>query len=383
MKKMMRKTAVTLITIGMLLVFPVVAFAADTDFNGEGAVPVWDYDSMTATAYGYDYFGNATKNLSPGDMRNVTVTLRNNTADNVEFRLVVSPLTGKDAQDLESYYSDKTADDSLLDEIGLVVSHNGAPIYNGTLRGTSGGSAAMYQTAGVSLGTVPAGYSGNLTFELSVPASLDAGAMNTLCAIEWRFIATQYNNPSGPGPDPDPGPGPTPTPTPTPGPTTPTQVAPAVVVPPVVGDTPITELPSVAPPASSGTSGGSDVTVDADPIAKSAGSGRTAWALCNLLLTILAGLLMVGIIARYIIVHRKSRENEDDTARDRVRKALVAGLVGLLATIAAVLLFILTENMKLPMEFVNLYTPLYVLLVLVECLFLLFSTKKRTYSTAR
>ncbi|MDR2156531.1 MAG: hypothetical protein LBO81_01950, partial [Clostridiales Family XIII bacterium] len=183
-------------------------FAADADFNGEGASPVWAYDTLSVRAYGYDAFGDATKDLAPGAIRSLSVRLRNNTADTVEFRLAADPLTGARAEALETGFPGKTADDSLLDAIGITVRHGAAQLYVGTLRGLAAdGDAALYGNAGVSLGLVSGGYSGLIEVTLSVPSSLPSSAMDTLCAVSWRFAATQYNDPPPKPQEPDNPPG--------------------------------------------------------------------------------------------------------------------------------------------------------------------------------
>jgi hypothetical protein len=378
------------------------ALAGDVDFNGQGAGAVWQYDTINVRAYGYDAFGDVMKELAPGDERSVSVRLRNNTPDEVEFRLVADSLTGDEAKALESYFPGKTADDSLLDVVEIVVSHGTTRLYEGTLRGlATSGSAAMYSASGVSLGLVSAGYSGLITVELAVPVSLGSEAMNTLCAIKWRFVATQYNDQSNPPNPPNPPETPnTPNPPaappsqgPSEGPgtsvasgTTPasTQTSTAGGTP-VIDDTPISELPDVdVPTTPSSPSPGADVEIDASPTPASAASGNRAWALMNLVLTICAGLLMVGLLLRYIVARGRDEDEDDAAERDderyldmRVARKGLAWLGGIVCVIAAVLLFIFTEDMRLPMEIVNKYTIYYVCAVILELVLFALSLKKR------
>jgi hypothetical protein len=370
------------------------ALAADADFNGQGATNVWQYDTIGVTAYGYDAFGAAMKDLAPGDVRTVTVQLRNNTSDDVEFRLVAEPLTGEEARALETYFPGKTADDTLLDAIEISVSHGITPLYVGTLRGLAlSGTADMYTTAGVSLGRVSAAYSGLITVVLSLPASLGPEAMDKLCAVEWRFVATQYNDEPeepgpGPGPDPGPGPGPGPTPPPTGGSTTPGGTTPGDDTPPVIDDTPIVDLPGGDTPLGPGTPGGPDVIIDTEDTPPA--PGPSAWALMNLILTIVSALFMLGLLGRFIYaVARRGDDDEDeeeealeeeDDDRHLERRLVRKGIASLLAAIGlvvTVILFIFTENMRLPMEIINKYTIIYACVVIIQLILLALSFNKR------
>jgi len=359
----------------VLMIPQATAYAdGDADFNGQGAPVVWQYDTVNVRAYGYDAFGNAMKDMVPGDVASVSVRLRNNTSDQVAFRLACNPVTGASAQALEPYFVGKTADDSLLDVITIEVRHGATPIYSGTLRGiASAGSSAMYETNGVSLGTVSAGYSGIITVDLSVPVTLDSSAMNTLCAIEWHFIATQYNDPAN-----NPvqtGVGGTTT-------TTTTQLPGATAgTPPVLDDTPTANLPDTPQP---GVPGEPNIDIDTTPVPQAPGLGANAWALYNLLLTFLAALQLIWLIIRRILA--KNREEEHTSSSQatenayidmRMKRKLAAALIGIVGTIAAVVLFLLTENMRLPMEYVNKYTICYILVNLVEFAFFLISIRKR------
>jgi uncharacterized membrane protein len=152
----------------------------------------------------------------------------------------------------------------------------------------------------------------------------------------------------------------------------------------VIDDTLVSELPEPDVPASSGSP---DVDIDAEPSPMAADSGGgAAWALMNLLLTILAAVLMIWLLARYFIAvgHNKDRDreraderNEDRSTDMRVTSKAAAWIVGVFCSIVAILLFIFTEDMKLPMEIVNRYTIFYVCAVVIELLFLIFSVKKR------
>jgi hypothetical protein len=377
-----RQTAIALIILFALMIPQLAAYAADADFNGQGSPAVWQYDTVNVRAYGYDAFGDAMKGMNPGDAASVNVRLRNNTPGQVEFRLACSPVTGDAAKALEPFFPGKTAKDSLLDVIMIDVSHGLTQIYSGTLRGLAGiGDAAMYAADGVSLGLVSAGYSGTVTVALSVPASLDSSAMNTLCALEWRFIAAQLTEEPGTGPDPGgrqlaAGGG-----------TAAALNAQNAATLPVIDDTPTDALPETATPGASG-SGGPDIEVEGSSVPKAPGAGERAWALCNLLFAGLAGLQMLWLIVRRIIAKNREEEDAESQAgkkayadRLRARRKLAALLVGVVGTICLVALFLLTEDMRLPMEYVNKYTICYIAVNLIEFAVPLFSAKKHIKAT--
>jgi hypothetical protein len=389
----------------LVLASPAYAIGGAT-FNGEGATNVWGYDSVNVTAYGYDLFGAATKDLAPGDVRSIEVSLRNNAPDPVDFRLAARSLSTAEARYLEAAYPGKTADDALLDAIDLTVRHGATTLYAGTLRGAS--SAGMYSTSGVAIGRVSAGWAGAITVELSVPSSVDNAYMNKLCAVEWVFIAAQYNDeePIAPPEDPSAEPGAPTTPgTSGTGGTGGTASGGTVIV---IDDTPISELPGEPTPTSSGTTrgGGPEVIVEADPVPQVPGRAA-AWALLNLILTVVSGLLMVALMVRFLLgrsrTYQDSRNGStgssagirrwpegsaaDTTARtETIEKHMrlkgLFGLIGVVALIASIVLFILTEDMTLPLRWVDAYTLWHLVIVCGEVVLLLLPRTKRTQSAA-
>ncbi|MDR2157538.1 MAG: hypothetical protein LBO81_07145, partial [Clostridiales Family XIII bacterium] len=160
--------------------------------------------------------------------------------------------------------------------------------------------------------------------------------------------------------------------------------------PPILDDTPAAELPDADVPASPGSP---DVNVEAElkDGAVPAASGGRAWSLVNLALTCVAALLLVLSPARYFLAAIGRRGGEEDASpggtedpraeaagraaarRARRGRALLAGI---LSTVVTILLFLLTEDMRLPMEWVNKYTVVYAAAVAAELFFAL-SAKRR------
>jgi hypothetical protein len=201
MKEIMRKTIAFLVAILALTATSTVSFAApDADFDGSGQTPVWRYDAVNVTAYGYDAFGMLTKELYPGDTKSINVALRNNTSDEVMFRLVAEPVTKDQAKGLEPYFqasstynpttSDKIANDSLLGLITLQVNQGASILYSGPLSG-AGGSGSLYNktnnilTDGASIGRVSPGWQGTVSVQITVPTTVPSEYMSKLCAVKW------------------------------------------------------------------------------------------------------------------------------------------------------------------------------------------------------
>jgi len=103
-----------------------------------------------------------------------------------------------------------------------------------------------------------------------------------------------------------------------------------------------------------------------------------AWALLNLILTIVTGLIMAALLVSYF-GKRKDEDEEDDPDRDeeKVKKYLGLRLLTIAATAIAVILFILTQDMRLPMMFVDQWTIWHVVITAVTVILAIFS--KKTY----
>jgi hypothetical protein len=383
----------------LVLMVPLPAFAAGgASFNGQGATNVWEYDSVNVTAYGYDLFGAATKDLTPGDVRSISVSLRNSAPNPVDFRLAARSLSTTEARYLEAAYPGKSADESLLDLVDVVVRHGATTLYSGTLRGVS--SSELYSSSGVAIGRVSAGWVGSVTVELSVRGDVGSAYMDKLCAVEWVFIAAQYDGeelPVVPPPyEPPAGPAPTPAPerfilaTPVDGVSTDTTVV-------VIDDTPLDELPDAPTPTSPGATSedGPDVIIEAEPVPQAPGQAAS-WAALNLVLTGVSGVLMVALMARFLLARDRTREVPGKgprtavpvrrwladetavpaTAEERIdahaRTKGMFWLIGICAIIVSVVIFILTEDMSLPMQWADTYTTWHALIVLVEVLLLIF-----------
>ena len=199
---------------------------------------------------------------------------------------------------------------------------------------------------------------------------------------------------------------PTPAPNPNPNPATPTPAPVAPVVPATVA-TP-TPTPTVTPsttPSDNGGKGdgnndgeigetindnetpianGEDIADNATPLA---GLGTGAWALINLILTIVTTLLSILLLIGYIGKKKKALEDEDGNVvldengkevmeYEKNKKGLWR-LISIIPALIAIIVFIFTEDMTLPMIFVDKWTILHVVIALVQVVVMVLCKKKK------
>ena len=198
----------------------------------------------------------------------------------------------------------------------------------------------------------------------------------------------------------------TPTPAPNPNPATPTPYPVAPVVPATVA-TP-TPKPTATPSATPSDNGGKgdgnndgeigetindndtplangeDIADNATPLA---GLGTGAWALFNLILTIVTTLLSILLLIGYIGKKKKALEDEDGNVvldengkevmeYEKNKKGLWR-LISIIPALIAIIVFIFTEDMTLPMIFVDKWTILHVVIALVQVVVMVLCKKKK------
>ena len=201
-------------------------------------------------------------------------------------------------------------------------------------------------------------------------------------------------------------PTPAPNPNPNPNPATPTPTPAAPVVPATVA-TP-TPKPTATPSATPSDNGGKgdgnndgeigetindnetplangeDIADNATPLA---GLGTGAWALINLILTIVTTLLSILLLIGYIGKKKKALEDEDGNVvldengkevmeYEKNKKGLWR-LISIIPALIAIIVFIFTEDMTLPMIFVDKWTILHVVIALVQVVVMVLCKKKK------
>ena len=209
-----------------------------------------------------------------------------------------------------------------------------------------------------------------------------------------------------PAPTEEPTPTPAPNPNPNPNPVTPTPTPVAPVVPATVA-TPTpkpTATPSTTPSDNGGKgdgnndgeigetindndtplANGEDIADNATPLA---GLGTGAWALINLILTIVTTLLSILLLIGYIGKKKKALEDEDGNVvldengkevmeYEKNKKGLWR-LISIIPALIAIIVFIFTEDMTLPMIFVDKWTILHVVIALVQVVVMVLCKKKK------
>ena len=214
---------------------------------------------------------------------------------------------------------------------------------------------------------------------------------------------TEESTPT-PAPTEESTPTPAPNPNPNPATSTPTPVAPVV---PATVATPTpkpTATPSTTPSDNGGKgdgnndgeigetindnetplANGEDIADNATPLA---GLGTGAWALINLILTIVTTLLSILLLIGYIGKKKKALEDEDGNVvldengkevmeYEKNKKGLWR-LISIIPALIAIIVFIFTEDMTLPMIFVDKWTILHVVIALVQVVVMVLCKKKK------
>jgi fibro-slime domain-containing protein len=110
------------------------------------------------------------------------------------------------------------------------------------------------------------------------------------------------------------------------------------------------------------------------------GDNGAAWALLNLILAIGTVLASVVLIVLYFTKKSKDEDEEENTKREvSSRKGLVR-IISIVPAILAVVAFVLTEDMRNPMQFVDRWTLLMVLIALAQVAVMYFARKKYEYN---
>ena len=214
---------------------------------------------------------------------------------------------------------------------------------------------------------------------------------------------TEESTPT-PAPTEESTPTPAPNPNPNPATSTPTPVAPVV---PATVATPTpkpTATPSTTPSDNGGKgdgnndgeigetindnetplANGEDIADNATPLA---GLGTGAWALINLILTIVTTLLSILLLIGSIGKKKKALEDEDGNVvldengkevmeYEKNKKGLWR-LISIIPALIAIIVFIFTEDMTLPMIFVDKWTILHVVIALVQVVVMVLCKKKK------
>jgi MFS family permease len=96
-------------------------------------------------------------------------------------------------------------------------------------------------------------------------------------------------------------------------------------------------------------------TVRAEPVPL-ASIDLGSWALLNLILTVFGVILTLGLFGAYFIKRTRKDVDEEKALEQRGKKLLRWRLIGLIGAALAVILFLLTQDMTLPMVLTDKWT---------------------------
>jgi uncharacterized repeat protein (TIGR02543 family) len=136
----------------------------------------------------------------------------------------------------------------------------------------------------------------------------------------------------------------------------------------------VTPVPApTAAPAPTGTEGEGEASIEDPEVPLS--NGGAAWALLNLLLTILAIVLTAALWITYRL-RRKEEDQDDPNIEVTVKRRVGFRIVSIIVAVVAVIVFILTEDMTLPMQITDKWTIWMVVIAVAQILVAFFSRKK-------
>ncbi len=150
-------------------------------------------------------------------------------------------------------------------------------------------------------------------------------------------------------------------------------VAEAEVIPPLPIPTPPTPVVVIEEPGVPLAAGLTDtVTVDDQEVPLAAGGA--SWSLLDLILTIATGLMSGMLLITYFA---RKREDEDEYAEyGEVKRKGMLRLMSIIPMVGAIILFILTQDMTLPMIIVDEWTIYFAAIAIVQGVVTYFSKKK-------
>lgn len=267
----------------------------------------------------------------------------------------------------------------------LVMRYDRMGIYTYTIRQKAGSDkTAKYDSAVYALTVTVTEKAGGKLEQMA--SLLKSGSDKKL--DEASFLNTY----TAPAPTVTPTPAPTTTPVPTATPTpTPTPAQPGRQVPPYVPAAPgqpnqpaVTApreaaAPETIPEAEIPQAAPETIPETEIPLAAPAPETGRAWALVNLICTVLTGAIAIGMVYTYF---KKDREKDPAMGRSESPAKKPAKFTGLIPAVGAVIAFLLTEDMRLPMAIVDKWTPLMVGILAANGILAYVTRKQKKEETA-
>ncbi len=120
-----------------------------------------------------------------------------------------------------------------------------------------------------------------------------------------------------------------------------------------------------------------DIAEEDTPLAAGTETNKSAWALVNLIAMIVTAILAIILLIQTF--KKKDEEEEAQMTEDQIedeKKRKRRKLLGLIPAIVAIIAFVLTEDIFSPMAFVDKWTILMIIILVVEALVCYFTRKK-------
>ncbi len=226
--------------------------------------------------------------------------------------------------------------------------------------------------------------------------TLNPGLSDNYELIFLPGTLTVRNSGSTTDPDPEGTPDPTPDPTPNPDPTpdpetlpTPNPEVTPLPEPETLPTTPAETIPPATIPVPEGLAttqvnegelpfaDGSQVSSEISDSDMPTGSKDGAWALLNLILTIVTALISISLIVGYFERKRNEEKSEQYYEEEETKRKGLWRLASILPTLGATIAFILTQDMTRPMQMADNWTLLMVAITLIQFVLMFFSRKKK------
>jgi uncharacterized repeat protein (TIGR02543 family) len=166
-------------------------------------------------------------------------------------------------------------------------------------------------------------------------------------------------------------------------PAAPVAAAPADDAPAVapIPDAPTPTTPAPTTPAAPDDDG--ETISEPEPPLVSGDTG-SAWALLNLILAVVGTLLAFVVLVAFFIGRKEEKEkderirNEEYTQEQQRRKRIGLRIVSCAAAVIAIIIFLLTEDMTQPMQLVDLWTIVHVIIFIAQIVLTIFATYKKS-----
>lgn len=394
-----------------VLLFPVQTVSASAGSGSMRAVPAVSYYGRAGqfvftpgTEENPTELFNMFQNLMPGDERVQEITLRNAAESRAPINLFLRayvPALDDNASEAEQAEAEKVR--ALLEKLTITVTSDefsDRPMLD------AGSYPEQGMGSWVFLGRFEYDTASILRVEVSVPAELsdetysENDFQDMEAAVRWAFLVEEFDDTENPGGNPQPvNPTPDNTANPIPETTQNTTVnqtpdntaqtaVPAQNIQNDITDNPddtgipgapdnpdvpeLEELEDIPTPLAPPADEELGLPEEEVPLA---GTGRPAWALLNLILTVVTVLACVVVILYGLKKKKEEEENaenvsaaqhmEEDGGEERKRKMAVR-LLSIVPAAGSVITFLLTEDMRAPMIFADRWTWLMILIALVQ-----------------